>query len=169
MTEIETQLLAEFDYGIISKEVFLKNFPVDIQNNPNYIKEEVSAAIRNGDNDTLQMTINLIWLSGDTSEFVDLLNELLINPNHQSHQQIAKTLQDIRSPTTIPFVKKALDTNFDYLEYTCSDSEIIAKWFSWLLFSIGTKDAIDLIKEYSNSNNEGIRKEMLYRLKKLKS
>lgn len=169
MTDLETQLLAEFDYGIISKEVLLKNFPIDIQNNPDYIKEEISAAIQDGHADTLQITINLIWLSGNPAQFVDLLNELLINPNHQSHQQIAKALQDIKSPTTIPFVKKALDTNFDYLGYTCSDSEIIAKWFSWVLSSIGTKDAFDMIKEYSNSNNEGIRKEMQYRLKRLKS
>ncbi|MBS0030576.1 HEAT repeat domain-containing protein [Chitinophaga sp. 22321] len=100
---------------------------------------------------------------------VDLLNELLVSKEHYLHQMIAKTLQHIKSPTTIPFVKTALDSNFDYLEYTCSDHEAIAKWFSWILFSINTKEAISLIEEYSKSPNEAIRNEMMYRLRKVNS
>jgi HEAT repeat protein len=98
---------------------------------------------------------------------VALLNELLITPGHTQHQLIAKILQDVKSPSTVPFVRKALESNFDYLEYTCSDSEAIAKWFSWLLLSIGTEDAVNLIKEYTQSTDEGIRKEMIYRLSKM--
>ena len=98
---------------------------------------------------------------------ITLLNELLVTPGHEEHQQIAKLLQNIKSPSTIPFVRKALESNFDYLEYTCSDSNAIAKWFSWLLFSIGTEDAINLIKEYTQSTDKGIRKEMIYRLSQI--
>ena len=98
---------------------------------------------------------------------ITLLNELLVSPGHEEHQQVAKLLQNIKSPSTIPFVRKALESNFDYLEYTCSDSNAIAKWFSWLLFSIGTEDAINLIKEYTKSTDKGIRKEMIYRLSKV--
>ena len=98
-----------------------------------------------------------------------ILNDPVINPNHRSHQVISKNLQDIApSPTTVPFVRKALETNFDYLEYTGSDSDAIAKWFSWLLYSIGTDEAINLMKEYSNSPHEGIANEMRYRLNKVR-
>lgn len=171
MTEADKKLLIEFDYGRISRDVFLKRLSVDIKNNPDFVKNEIKTAIEHGDIEEVQMTISLIWLSGDISKFTDLLNELLINPNHRSHQQIAKTLQDqdTPSPTTVPFVKKVLETNFDYLEYTCSESGAIAKWFSWLLYAIGTSEAIDLMKEYSNSKNKGIANEMQYRLNKLNS
>jgi hypothetical protein len=64
-------------------------------------------------------------------------------------------------------VRKVLENNFDYLQYTCSESSTIAKWFSWLLYSIGTKEAIELMREYSNSEDEGIANEMRYRLKKM--
>lgn len=47
---------------------------------------------------------------------VAVLNELLITPGHQRHQEIAKLLQDLKSPSTVPFVRKALESNFDYLE-----------------------------------------------------
>lgn len=168
MTDQDKQLLAELDYGIITDDTFLKNFSVDIKHDTDYVSVEMKNAIATFDPDEIQMTLNLIWLSGNISKYVDILNELLINPNHRNHQEIAKTLQDLApSPTTVPFVRKALESNFDYLEYTCSDSDAITKWFSWLLYSIGTTEAIDLMKEYSNSNDEGIRNEMLYRLKKV--
>jgi hypothetical protein len=168
MTEVDKQLLIDLDYGRVTFDNFLKQFSVDLKSDNEFIKTEMQAAIESAETDRIQMTIPLIWFSADISNFVDLLNQLLINPNHRSHQQIAKNLQDIApSPTTVPFVRKALERNFDYLEYTCSDSDAIAKWFSWLLYSIGTEEAIDLMKEYSNSTDEGIANEMRYRLTKV--
>jgi hypothetical protein len=101
------------------------------------------------------------------ADFTNILNELLIYPHHRCHQAIARTLQDIASPSTVSFVQKALDSNFDYLAYTYSEDETITKWFSWLLFSIGTDEAIAMIEEYSHSTNQGISKEMRYRLNRI--
>ncbi|HEX5001694.1 MAG TPA: hypothetical protein VFW78_04300 [Bacteroidia bacterium] len=169
MTEIEKQLLADLDYGKITLEEFHNWFPVDLENDSIYIRNEIGEAISRGDFNSLEKAISLIWLSGNPSKITDLLNELLINPNHKSHLRIEKTLQVIKSPTTVPYVKKALETNFDYLQYTFSNDEVLAKWFSWLLAEIGTEEAINLIREYSNSPNEGIKKEMLYHLKRIGS
>jgi hypothetical protein len=168
MTDTELHLLSEFNHGIISKDVFLKRFPVDLENNPGYIIDEVKAAIDKGNEDGLEMVIPLIWLTGDCDKFVDLLNELLITPNHFSHQRIARTLQDIASPTTVEYVRKALKTGFDYLDYSGSETDVIAKWFSHVLYAIGTGEAIELIEEYCYSENEGISTEMIYRLSKIK-
>ena len=168
MIESDKQLLVELDYGIISTDTFLKLFSVDIKKDSDFVTNEMLAAIASSDADEIQITLPLIWLSADTSKYIGILNELIINPNHRSHQQVARALQDTPSPTTIPFIRKALESNFDYLEYTYSESDAIAKWFSWLLYSIGTNEAIELMKEYSTSKDEGIRNEMLYRLKKVK-
>jgi hypothetical protein len=168
MTDQDKQLLAELDNGIITNDTFFESFSVDIKSDTEFVRTEMINAIATSAPDEIQMTLNLIWLSGDISKYVDILNELIINPNHRNHQEIVKTLQDFApSPSTVPFVRKALESNFDYLEYTCSESDAIAKWFSWLLYSIGTTEAIDLMKEYSSSSDEGIRNEMLYRLKKV--
>lgn len=167
MTDQEKQLLAELDRGIINSEIFLKKFSVDIENDIDYVRTEIKNAIATSDPNEIRMTLNLIWLSTHVYEYVDVLNELLVDPNHRSHQEITKTLQEeAPDPSTVPFVRKVLESNFDYLEYTCSDSGTIAKWFSWLLYSIGTPEAIETMKEYSNSADEGIRKEMRYRLEK---
>lgn len=168
MTEIDKQLLSDLNCGMITTEEFLMTFSIDVKSNPEFVRKEILTAIERHDPNEIQCILGLIWASDDIFPFVDLLNELLINPNHRSHQQIAKNLQDYApSPSTVPFVRKALESKFDYLEYTCSESNVIAKWFSWLLYSIGTKEAIELMKEYSDSNDEGIRDEMRYRLRKV--
>ena len=132
-----------------------------------FIKRVLNNSINTKNKEDIEQAINLLWLHGDYTEFVDELNILLLEPNHTTHQAITKAIQDLKNPKSVPYIRKALESNFDYLEYTSSDSEVIAKWFSWALYSIGSKEAIELIKEYTKSNNEGIRKEMMYRLNKV--
>jgi hypothetical protein len=167
MNHQERKLLIDWQSGKISKEDFLASFSVDIRNDKNYVISEVEKAIEANETEEIELAINLIWLSDNEAEFIDLLHKLLLNPNHRSHQYILKSLQDLKKPKSVTFIKKALETNFDYIPYTGSDSYGIAKWFSWALASIGTDEAIDLIKEYSHSEDEGIREEMLYRLKRI--
>ncbi|MBB3120119.1 hypothetical protein [Pseudoduganella violacea] len=52
-------------------------------------------------------------------------------------------------------------------DYTSSEPEVIAKWFSHALADIGTADAIALIRKFAGSPNAGVAKEMMYRLEKL--
>ena len=95
MTEVDKKLLIDLDFGLVTFDDFLKQFSVDLKSDNNFIKTEMESAIQSADRDRIQMTISLIWFSADIPNFVDLLNELLINPNHRSHQVIAKNLQDI--------------------------------------------------------------------------
>ena len=53
------------------------------------------------------------------------------------------------------------------LEYTASDDDVIAKWFSHALADINTPEAIEVIREFSKSANPGIAEEMNYRLEKI--
>ena len=133
------------------------------------LESKIKKAVKEKNVKELDSAILELWSSKKYFEYVDILNELLLVPFHYHHQEITRALQDIRSPSSIPFIRKILETNFDYLEYSGSDSDSIAKWFSWALFSIGTNEAIELMKEYANSTDKGIRDEMNYRLNKLKS
>jgi hypothetical protein len=167
MLAADKKLLIDFNDGVISVEACINSFSVDLKSDFVYTKTVINDNILYQQSSELNLLIQLIWLAENDVYFTDLLNELLINPHHKSHQQIAKSLQNIANPSTIPYIRKVLETEFDYLDYTCSDSDVIAKWFSWILFKIGTNDAIAMIKEFTHSPNEGIAKEMLYRLKKI--
>ena len=111
MNEADKQLLVELDFGIISKEYFLKKFSVDIKKETEFVKTEIKSVIDSSNPEEIEMLISLIWLTGNSFSFLDELNELLVNPNHSSHQVIAKELQNIANPKTIPFIRKALETN----------------------------------------------------------
>jgi HEAT repeat protein len=166
MTQSEKNIIQAYQSGEVSGEAFLAMYPIDLQKNIDYVLSEIEQAILKGDEDTLEKAIQLMWFSSRNIDYIDILNRLLLVPFHRSHQSITKVIQDIRSPSSVPFIRKVLESNFEYLAYTCSESGVIAKWFSWALYRIGTKEAIDLMKEFTQVEDEGIRDEMLYRLKK---
>jgi hypothetical protein len=132
------------------------------------LESKIKNAIKNKDKEELDSAILEILLAKNYSDHLDVLNELLLVPFHYHHQEITRVLQDIKSPSSVPYIRKVFETGFDYLDYNFSGFGAIAKWFSWALYSIGTTEAIDLMKEYANSADEEIRQEMRYRLNKLK-
>lgn len=173
MTDVEKQLVIDFRDRRIGLAEFEEMFPIDLSKDKIYLISEIDSAIKREDEEGLELVINLLWLTwqneGNSDFNINILNKLLTAPFHRNHQEIAMTLQRIKSPTTIPFVRTALESNFNYLSYTCSESGAIAKWFSWILSEINTKESWSLIEEFSHSKDEGIRLEMLYRLKKINS
>lgn len=168
MTKTEKELITKLHNGQLTIEQFNQQYPADLKGSKDYVINEIRSAIDKGNVDELELAISLIWIAGLNRQFVDILNELLINPNHRSHQLVTKAIQELKSPSSVPFIRQMLRSNFEYLAYTGSDSDAIAKWFSWALYSIGTSDAIELMNEYSNSGDEGVKKEMTYRLSKLR-
>src|SRR5688500_5635482 len=107
MTDLELQLLSELNYGIISEEVFLRSFPIDLKGNPEYIETVVIDAIQIGDVENLEMVLKLVWVLDEFPDRTRLLNMLLVAPNHVSHQRIARELQTAKSPGTVPYVRQA--------------------------------------------------------------
>jgi len=165
MTKRQIHILDEYYSGKIPRDKFLQKFGKEIED-VEFIKKELKESIESKNLESIERAISLMWFYKDCEPFIDELNILLLEPNHRSHQVVTKKIQDLANPKSVPFIKKALESNFDYLAYTCSNSGAIAKWFSWALFSIGTEDAINLIKEYTKSEDEEIRNEMIYRLNK---
>jgi hypothetical protein len=168
MTRLEKRLLTQWQNAEITTESFKEQFPIDLQTNLDFIIFEIKKALKLNDKEALDHLVQLIYFCENKAPFTDILNELLVHPNHRSHQVATKLIQEIKSPSSIPFIKKVLETGFDYLDYTCSEPEVIAKWFSHTLASIGTEEAINCIKKFAHSSDEGIKKEMNYRLVKLK-
>jgi hypothetical protein len=163
----EKKILQQVVHGQISVEDFHTSFPIDVRKNKAFVISEITNALTSKANKDLDLYINLIWLSGNCSDFTLTLNELLLSTQHRHHQFVAKCIQGNRDPSSIPYIDKALAKGFKHLDYTCSEPQVITKWFSWALYSIGTTEAIAIIKKYAASNNEGIKSEMTYRLSKM--
>jgi hypothetical protein len=131
------------------------------------IETKLSEAIKKGNLEELDIAVSDLLQSENISDYIDLLNELLLVTFHRQHQYIAKKIQNLKTSSSVPFIDKVLESKFEGIPYTGSDSDSMAKWFSWALYSIGTEDAIEVIKKHTNSEDEGIREEMRYRLDKI--
>lgn len=168
MTQKQHHLLQQFYLREIDSPTFLEAFDVDLRYDATFIEDEVRRAIVKRNADDLDVAIDLIHFHEKPADLIEVLNELLVNPKHTKHQIVTRHLQNIAAPSSIPFIQRVLESEFDYLQYTCSESDAIAKWFSWALFEIGTQEAFDLIEYYTKSEDVGIKKEMEYRWQKVK-
>lgn len=99
--------------------------------------------------------------------FVRVLQDALVHPHHHRHQRVARELQRAARPSTIPFVRRAVDMGFAHLAYTRSEDDVIGKWLSWILAEIGTADAVALLRELAQHENPGVASAMRYRLERL--
>ncbi|WP_374518232.1 hypothetical protein [Undibacterium squillarum] len=131
------------------------------------VLREMAAAIASGDWQETHALLGRVQAIGNPHEKADVLNSLLVMPGHELHQEVAREIQKLRSPSSIPFIRHMLTEGFQMLEYTCSEPGVIAKWFSHALADINTPDAIALIKEFSASSNQEVAEEMSYRLERL--
>jgi len=52
----------------------LSTFPVDIKNDKNYVISEIERAINTSEPEEIELVINLIWLSDNESELIDILH-----------------------------------------------------------------------------------------------
>lgn len=99
--------------------------------------------------------------------FVRVLQDALVHPHHHRHQRVARELQRAARPSTIPFVRRAIEMGFAHLAYTCSEDDVIGKWLSWILAEIGTDEAVALLRELAEHENPGVASAMRYRLERL--
>ncbi len=167
MTAQEKKILSKYSDQEIHFEDLKPEINFDRLQDVEYVSTYIEDALKSNDENLAEASCAIYFYFNDKVKLEKYLNQLIINPNHQSHQRLVKHLQDdLKYPSSVPYIRKALESNFDYLEYTGSDDDAIAKWFSHALHSIGTKEAIDLMKEYANSANQKIKDEMRYRLLK---
>ena len=85
MTETDKQLLKDLACARISYSDFLSSFSVDIKEDAAFVRKEMIAAIQTNDANEIDLTLPLIYLSNNVPVYIDILNELLVNPHHRNH------------------------------------------------------------------------------------
>jgi hypothetical protein len=137
------------------------------ENAPAYIAKEMAVAIEEQDWDAWQTLFGMACSISSYDVKAAALNELLLMPGHELHQEVTREIQLFAHPSSVVAIRKILEQGFSMFEYTCSEDGVIAKWFSHALASIGTPEAIDVIKQFAQSSNDEVAAEMKYRLEKI--
>lgn len=132
-----------------------------------FILREMVCAQGDKDWEVWDTLLGMALAIDDDAIKANVLNQLLIMPSHQLHQEVTREIQFLGHPSSVPYIRQVLESNFDFLAYTCSCDAAIAKWFSHALADIGSAEAIDLIYEFRDRDNPEIAEEMAYRLARL--
>ena len=131
------------------------------------VVREMGVAIAGGDWEATYALLHLTRSISELDERADILKNLLVMLGHELHQEVTREIQQLRSPSSVPYIRQMLKDGFQMLAYTCSESGVIAKWFSHALADINTPESISLIREYAASGDLEIAEEMAYRLRRL--
>lgn len=133
-----------------------------------YIISETEAAIPKRDWERWCALLQMSYFIEDEQIQAETLGNLLLMPGHDRHQEITRDMQDLGHPASIPYIGKMLETQYAFLTYTCSEDQVITKWFSHALADIGTPEAIAMMCKFALSPNRGIARGMRYRLQRIR-
>jgi hypothetical protein len=101
------------------------------------------------------------------ARYLEMERQRLLDPDHQDHEEIVRLLQDFPENDSVPYLAEAIrrKPRLGYLAY--DDYGAYYKKCLWALRAIGTNEAIAHIMECARSDEEPLREEALYRLRRI--
>jgi hypothetical protein len=138
---------------------------VDSEKVRDFVLTEMPRAV--GDWRTQAAIFDIACTISDSDVRAEALSKLLVMPGHGHHQEITREIQLARYAYSVPYIRQMLESRFIFLQYTCSEHGVIAKWFGHALADIGTTEALAMIEEFTRSDDPEIADEMKYRLERL--
>ncbi|MDJ0368062.1 HEAT repeat domain-containing protein [Hymenobacter sp. H14-R3] len=163
INEQERALIIKLLSNKITQQEFEKLYPVPITKA--YVLECLNEAVELEDDDKLWPAMVLAYDGADT-DFLPILEGLLVAEWHTSHENIALILQRLKSTTSVQCLFKAATMHFTYLE----EDEFfdLARKCLWALGSINNEEAREMIKSLANSDNEVIREHAQEQIQRIK-
>ena len=166
MNENDKQLIMKLWTGEIKPEELANGFSTNLIENPGYVFELIDQARDKRDSEAMQYISGLFVLF-EKEELLDVFNKLITEDWHKEHEDIIGTLQAWKDPSSIKPIVTSVNNNYQHLRDAC-DIGSYAKKCSWALYSIGTKEAFNAIEELSKSQDEEVKDQMIYRLKRIR-
>lgn len=115
------------------------------------IKLYVSELVDTDNEDFVQSVLFFCHMLDSPDKHLDILQTLLMNPNHFQHGEIIRILQDVGSEKSISYLLEAiaLKPALSYLDY--DDYGAYYKKCLWALTAIGTEEAKVVISFFTGS------------------
>nr|WP_319396638.1 hypothetical protein [uncultured Desulfobacter sp.] len=163
MTNAEKKLIEELMSDTITKMEFRNRFPVDIQQNSDYILSNLEKAFNDKNADDIEDILFVGFsFSLFSNKFVNVLCDLIIEEWHYKHEDIAMILQELKDPQSIDNLYKTALSKYEYLDY--DDSCALAVKCIWALGDINTDYAREKLKLLATSDNSIIKENAVRQL-----
>lgn len=99
---------------------------------------------------------------GQSKRLTPLLCGLLLRDDHEGHEDLADTLQDLRDPASIDCLYECAISPLAYLDY--NDGASLARRCVWALHDIGTPEAMKKLAFLQSDAREDVSSEAAKRL-----
>lgn len=164
MNQQEKTLIASLMANRITKEELIQRYPFPLTDE--YIHHLVRSAVNQKDGDSLGFAMVLVYTKEVFSTaLLPILEPILVEGWHQSHEDIAFLLQKLKSPTSAKWLFRAATMTFDYLEY--DEFFALARKCMWALAAINTAESVAMIQQLATSDNEVVREHAEEQLERL--
>lgn len=137
--------------------------------NSESLKKLCADAISEKDKEKVNCLVELSHAFHYSKYILSCWNQLLLEPWHQKYEDIIHIIQNIANPESIPFIEKAMQQKYDFLEFYGTGTGQFISQCGHALWSIDTKEAIDVVKRMSKSKDPLIKDIMLYRLSRIEA
>jgi hypothetical protein len=167
MQEDLKNLISEYQRGKISREEFISKMAIDKSHESVFVRNIFDKIIYSQNSGEVDYGLTILWIFEESDEFIDLVHQLILEPWHTQYENIVHDLQQRANVKSIPFIKKAMQNKYRHLESYGTGTRQFINQCGHALNQIGTKEAVDVIYELSNSDDPILKDEMLYRISRI--
>lgn len=155
----------------LSKEIFISYFNSKMSSEElhnkigssseqfeNELKQSLQETFCNHDGEMLEYLIYSLFLCEteiNLSNFIDVLNELIVSTWHEQHENIAMLLQRNKNKCSVKYLYEAINLKLAYLDW--DDNYAFEVKCIWALGDIRTNEAKEKLKILAESKNKIIK------------
>jgi HEAT repeat protein len=152
--EEQRSIIMQLTTGTLGRSEFERLFLCEPANEPARTVALLERAHVDRNADDVDYALLLAHTVGLTAAHVPILNQLLLEPWHQKHEDIASVLQRLQDPRGVESLYTAAQATHAYLDY----DEVfgLARKCTWALAKIGTPEALESLRRLAKGASSEI-------------
>ena len=167
MTKKIEGIIEKYWNSEIDKNEFVQQIQFGIGHRKEDVKNLFAQIIQNKNADDVEYGLAILYAVEEENEMIDIIHQLMVEPWHRAYEELAHDLQSRKRPESIPFLKQAIQSKYAYPASYGTGTRQLINQCGHALKSIGTIEALNVVRELTQSEDPIVRDEMLYRLSRI--
>lgn len=157
LTEAQRKSVMDYYLGDIDVEEFVTVVGVDPRTDPGSPLRLIREATAARDAEALEAALGVAARHNRIgSDYVDVFCDLLGADWHTRHEDVARWLQELRDPRSVPALYRGARANFAYRDY--DEVRALTRKCLWALTHIGDDSAVSAIEALAEEEDPVIRR-----------
>ena len=161
------EIYRKYENDQLDEETYLQQIDSKIQAIPGRVFRFLDYIQAYESKEALEIFLDFFSMEEMLEDFIVYLNEFLPGNWHESHLELIRILQEKAHSSSPPFIEKAMQKRFAYLEAYGTGTRQFINQCGHALWDIKTQEAFNVIEKLSHSDDPILKDEMLYRISKI--